>query len=360
MTRSIKDTPRSPGAERVARLRARRKAASEIECIRSDASLYLHPDRLSQKAGAPGPLLRRLVLKEATDNALDVGNTVAIEQVGPDTFSITDDGSGLAPRRVVELFDVSRPMRSTKLLRRPTRGAVGNGLRVVCCGALMSTKGMSTTSARAMVDFYSSLGIPIFVACDLDAAGIRIAGTLGADSGRYRFSARPNMQRLGLKLDQVREMDLQDEPQEQKGDRHKLVSGLRAHGATVPEAEFIANGRRCELNSMTSVQFVAWLEGDLTAAGVKKVLPSPDVLARHAREILARKYLPDLTAIEAEARRQAAEVEIPADIADRVRVILAEHPERPWERALEAVLAEFLPAKAVAAIARADEAEAAS
>jgi hypothetical protein len=39
---------------------------------------------------------------------------------------------------VVRLFAVNRAMTSTKLLRRPTRGAIGNGLRVVTGGALAS------------------------------------------------------------------------------------------------------------------------------------------------------------------------------------------------------------------------------
>ena len=53
--------------------------------------------------------------------------------VDDDTFFIEDDGPGLdgTPEEIAELFSIRRPMRSTKLLRLPQRGALGNGLRVV-------------------------------------------------------------------------------------------------------------------------------------------------------------------------------------------------------------------------------------
>ena len=49
---------------------------------------------------------------------------------------------------VVELFAVNRPLTSSKLLRRPTRGAVGNGLRVVT-GGVIGSGGQSRSRAAA-------------------------------------------------------------------------------------------------------------------------------------------------------------------------------------------------------------------
>jgi len=43
------------------------------------------------------------------------------------------------------LFSINRPLRSSKLVRLPTRGALGNGLRVVC-GAAVATKGRMVVS----------------------------------------------------------------------------------------------------------------------------------------------------------------------------------------------------------------------
>jgi hypothetical protein len=49
---------------------------------------------------------------------------------------VEDDGPGIPgdPAEVARLFSILRPLVSSKLLRLPTRGALGNGLRVVVGG----------------------------------------------------------------------------------------------------------------------------------------------------------------------------------------------------------------------------------
>jgi hypothetical protein len=44
-----------------------------------------------------------------------------------------DDGTGIrgTDEELAELFSIRRPLRSSKHLRLPTRGALGNGLRLV-------------------------------------------------------------------------------------------------------------------------------------------------------------------------------------------------------------------------------------
>jgi hypothetical protein len=53
---------------------------------------------------------------------------------------VRDRGPGLAPDRVLQLFAVDRHLSTTRLIRKPTRGALGNGLRVVM-GAIASSGG---------------------------------------------------------------------------------------------------------------------------------------------------------------------------------------------------------------------------
>src|SRR6516164_9296145 len=67
----------------------------------------------------------------------------------PDTFFIEDDGPGLdgGPEEIASLFSIRRPMRSTKLLRLPQRGALGNGLRVVA-GAVLASDGSLVVITR--------------------------------------------------------------------------------------------------------------------------------------------------------------------------------------------------------------------
>ena len=80
------------------------------------------------------------MLKELTDNALDAGAKVKVGELPKNGYFVEDDGSGIdgTPAEIASLFSISRPMVSTKLLRLPTRGALGNGLRVVASAVLVS------------------------------------------------------------------------------------------------------------------------------------------------------------------------------------------------------------------------------
>ncbi|MEH3109473.1 MAG: ATP-binding protein [Agrobacterium cavarae] len=111
--------------------------------------MFLHPDRLSQKAGAPKHHLRRMAIKELVDNALDAAPTATLEDIDGDTFIVTDNGPGIDPDRVATMFSVTRPMMSSKLIRRPTRGMVGNGNRVVA-GAAFASGGSLTVESRGV------------------------------------------------------------------------------------------------------------------------------------------------------------------------------------------------------------------
>ena len=137
----------STAAERQRRHRQRLRLEHELQFVRQDWALFLHPERLAQKAGAPVRLLRRMALKELADNAADVSATVELDQLDIDTFRVGDQGPGLDRQQVVALFAVNRPLTSTKLLRRPTRGAIGNGLRVVT-GAAMASGGELRVESR--------------------------------------------------------------------------------------------------------------------------------------------------------------------------------------------------------------------
>jgi hypothetical protein len=88
------------------------------------------------------------VLKELADNALDAGGRVTLEP-GDDDYTVTDDGPGIAgaPSDIARLFSINRPMVSTKLLRLPSRGALGNGLRVIA-GAVIASEGSLIVTTR--------------------------------------------------------------------------------------------------------------------------------------------------------------------------------------------------------------------
>jgi hypothetical protein len=110
---------------------------------REDWSLFLDEATLPQKAGCYPGDLRKIILKEVVDNALDTGANVTLWHT--DNFwIISDDGPGLDPERIPEIFCVNRALLSTKLKRLPLRGMLGNGLRVVM-GATAAFPGASIT-----------------------------------------------------------------------------------------------------------------------------------------------------------------------------------------------------------------------
>jgi hypothetical protein len=104
------------------------RAGENLKFARADWTSFRTVEGLQQKAGVAQDRLRRLVLKELADNALDTGTRVHVGEFDGGYF-IEDEGPGLDPDDVASLFSINRPMVSTKLLRLPTRGALGNGLR---------------------------------------------------------------------------------------------------------------------------------------------------------------------------------------------------------------------------------------
>jgi hypothetical protein len=89
-----------------------------------------------------------LVLKELADNALDTNTAIDYGGIR-DRYFVEDSGPGLdgTPEQIAELYSMVRPMRSTKLLRLPQRGALGNGLRVVA-GTVFASEGTLTVITR--------------------------------------------------------------------------------------------------------------------------------------------------------------------------------------------------------------------
>ena len=116
--------------------------AENLKFEREDWTLFRTIDGLTQKAGVSRDKLTSLVMKEITDNGLDTGAEVEVGKLAKRRYFVDDDGPGLngTPAEIARLFSIRRPLISSKLLRIPTRGAVGNGLRVVA-GAVLASGG---------------------------------------------------------------------------------------------------------------------------------------------------------------------------------------------------------------------------
>lgn len=117
---------------------------------REDWTLFRNINTLSQKAGVPVKDMRALVLKEIMDNALDAAPGKKPEYGDDGTaYWIQDHGPGIGggAEALAHLFSIRRPLTSTKILRQPSRGALGNGIRVIV-GALLASGGTLVVHTR--------------------------------------------------------------------------------------------------------------------------------------------------------------------------------------------------------------------
>jgi hypothetical protein len=122
---------------------------------RGDWTSFRTVEGLQQKAGVPADKLRRLVLKELTDNALDTGAVKVKAGRLPDgRYFIEDNSDGIdgQPKQIARLFSIARPLVSTKQWRLPTRGALGNGLRVVAGSVLASNGTLIVTTKGKRIE----------------------------------------------------------------------------------------------------------------------------------------------------------------------------------------------------------------
>jgi hypothetical protein len=216
--------------------------------------------------------------------------------------------------------------------------------------AIMSTKGMSTTAARLLLDRLNSRVAKILVLHDFDISGFSIFGTLGTSGRRFQFEHDVMVVDIGFRLDDV--AGLQSEPVvNKKGKRQARAVTLERHGATAEEIEFLLGpasgdddgigftGRRVELNAMTSDQLVAFVESKLTEHGVEKVIPNDYTLERQARRLIQQRLIAEEVAKITEAvAKRAAEAEFPGDLRERVEKLLRTSPAQSWDAAVSDIL----------------------
>lgn len=205
--------------------------------------------------------------------------------------------------------------------------------------AIMSTKGMSVTAARSLVDALSQHGVTILVLHDFDKTGFEIVSSLRTSGRRYAFSTRPRVVDLGLRLADVEALGLESEPVDYRSGvdpRHNL----RRTGATPAECDFLVHGaarrwegNRVELNAMPSDVFIKWLEAKLAEVGVTKVVPGADDLIRAYRRAARLAAVQDLID-ELEATTDTEQdTPVPDDLAARVQTVI-EGSAKSWDDAV--------------------------
>jgi DNA topoisomerase VI subunit B len=205
--------------------------------------------------------------------------------------------------------------------------------------AIMSTKGMGSTSARQLIERLAG-DVRIFVLHDFDKSGFSIASILCRDTARYQFSRPPEIIDLGLRLADVHDYGLASEAIDYPANSDPTVN-LRENGATDEEIGFlvgepddrgVCHGQRVELNAFTSDQFVTWLEAKLRLHNVEKVIPDRATLEEsYRRSATLAELNKSIAKALPEAARAGGAAEIPLDLEACVRAKLNETPEAAWD-----------------------------
>jgi hypothetical protein len=193
---------------------------------------------------------------------------------------------------------------------------------------IMSSKGNSVTAARQLADrICADRGIPLLTFHDFDTYGFTI-GNIGEDTRRYKFENDIGVINIGLRLDDILELDGADldalaEPCTVSGDKREA---LENSGATEDEIDFLLGegefdgdgARRIELNALTSRQLVDLIERRLAERGIGKIVPEADDLAKAFRAYARAPKIKE--AVERAMEEMADEaVEVPADLDGQVR-----------------------------------------
>jgi hypothetical protein len=198
--------------------------------------------------------------------------------------------------------------------------------------AIMSSKGMSVTAARELVNRICR-GVPLLVLHDFDSAGIIIKDTLENDTRRYSYTSAPNVIDLGLNY-----QDINGLPSETSNSN---ISDERLAQAGLDQAAIdFLRSQRVELNAMTSRQLVDFVEDKLKRHRIHKVIPDAETLAKTyemfaASDRLAKAFeeLKEKLEDQSEAPSIA-----PKDLEAQIRKQFKKQPDITWHRAVQLVL----------------------
>jgi hypothetical protein len=215
----------------------------------------------------------------------------------------------------------------------PLLGAVNLAARYDL--AIMSTKGMSVTASRELVEeLCATHDIPLLVLHDFDISGFTIFGTLRSSTHRFRYRRQFNVIDLGLRLADIKGLEREEV---YVSSPSKIADTLRRHGATKQEIDMLAGGERVELNALASNELVTLIEHKLAKHGIRKVIPDDDTLAdayrRMHKQAIIQDKIDDL--IE---ELDEFEVEVPANLRQRIEKAIKADPSQSWDAALDLLL----------------------
>jgi hypothetical protein len=205
---------------------------------------------------------------------------------------------------------------------------------------IISTKGVSVTAARQLIETICGPDIPLFALHDFDVAGFMIFGTLSRDTRRYKFSSFMNPISLGLRLDDIDGLG-REPAAATKTSAEQTTAQLSENGATDQEIAILLN-ERVEINALTSDALIEMIETKLKAHGIEKVVPSAKLLAdTYVAFHKSQKIEAAFEKLQQEMQDDEDDeddVEAPSDLEDQVSKILEKHPHLRWDDAVQLVL----------------------
>jgi hypothetical protein len=206
--------------------------------------------------------------------------------------------------------------------------------------AIMSTKGMSVTAARELVDgLCGDHGIPLLILRDFDKYGFSIAATLSRTNRRYQFRNKINAIDLGLRLEDVEAEELDSEEVYYNEGQKAVRANLNENGATEDEIEFLLT-QRVELNAFTSDKLIAWIERKLVENGVKKLVPDDETLAAAYRRMSQQAILQERLDAIIDELDDEGDLEVPDDLRGKIEECHAARPELSWDAIVKHVAGE--------------------
>jgi hypothetical protein len=204
---------------------------------------------------------------------------------------------------------------------------------------IISTKGVSVTAARQLIDnICGDHDLPLFALHDFDVAGFLILGTLQRDTRRYQFSNAIEVIDLGLRLGDIARLEREPAAATKTG-ADMLRAQLAENGATESEIDILLH-ERVELNAMTSDALVAMIEHKLKEYGLKKVIPDDELLAHTYRAFLRSQQLRErFEKLEEEFEDdEDSEIQVPKNLEKKVRAVLDRNNDLRWDDAIQIVL----------------------
>ena len=197
---------------------------------------------------------------------------------------------------------------------------------------IMSTKGMSVTAAREMLDtLCSDHAVKLLVLHDFDKTGLSIFSTLVNDTWRYQYANKIEVIDLGIRLEDVDGLE-----SERVNLPDSAADNLRSSGATEAEVEFLLTSR-VELNAFASDKFIEWIEAKLVLHGIKKLIPDHVTLGqayRRIRQQAAVQEIIDAALVDL----NDDDGEVPDRLEEQIAAIQTAEPSLTWDEALKRIV----------------------